>query len=78
MEVPVVKRNEFQLLDIDDGYLSLMNNDGDMKEDVRAPEGELGEKLQSDFDDGKELIVTIVSAMEEEACISYKEAPKGN
>lgn len=78
MEVPVVKRNEFQLLDIDDGYLSLMNNDGDMKEDVRAPEGELGDKLQSDFDDGKELIVTIVSAMEEEACISYKEAPKGN
>lgn len=78
MEVPVVKRNEFQLLDIDDGYLSLMNNDGDMKEDVRAPEGELGEKLQSDFDEGKELIVTIVSAMEEEACISYKEAPKGN
>ncbi|KAG0680101.1 Eukaryotic translation initiation factor 5A [Pichia californica] len=78
MEVPVVKRNEFQLLDIDDGYLSLMNNDGDMKEDVRAPEGDLGEKLQSDFDDGKELIVTIVSAMEEEACISYKEAPKGN
>lgn len=78
MEVPVVKRNEYQLLDIDDGYLSLMNNDGDMKEDVRAPEGELGEKLQADFDDGKELIVTIVSAMEEEACISYKEAPKGN
>lgn len=78
MEVPVVKRLEFQLLDIDDGYLSLMNNDGDMKEDVRAPEGELGEKLQSDFDDGKELIVTIVAAMGEEACISYKEAPKGN
>lgn len=78
MEVPVVKRSEYQLLDIDDGYLSLMNNDGDMKEDVRAPEGELGEKLQSDFDDGKELIVTIVSAMGEEACISYKEAPKGN
>ncbi|TID14959.1 hypothetical protein CANINC_004630 [Pichia inconspicua] len=78
MEVPVVKRSEYQLLDIDDGYLSLMNNDGDMKEDVRAPEGELGEKLQADFDDGKELIVTIVSAMGEEACISYKEAPKGN
>lgn len=78
MEVPVVKRNEFQLLDIDDGFLSLMNNDGDMKEDVRAPEGELGDKLQSEFDEGKELIVTIVSAMGEEACISFKEAPKGN
>ncbi|AWU77735.1 eukaryotic translation initiation factor 5A-1 [Pichia kudriavzevii] len=78
MEVPVVKRNEYQLLDIDDGYLSLMNNDGDMKEDVRAPEGELGDKLQAEFDEGKELIVTVITAMGEEACISYKEAPKGN
>ncbi|GMM30564.1 translation elongation factor eIF-5A [Martiniozyma asiatica (nom. inval.)] len=78
MEVPVVKRVEFQLIDVDDGFLVLMNNDGDMKEDVSAPEGELGDKLQSDFDDGKDLIVTIVSSMNEEACISYKEAPKGN
>lgn len=78
MEVPIVKRTEFQLLDIDDGFLSLMNNDGDMKEDVKAPEGELGDKLQNDFDEGKELLVTIVAAMGEEACISYKEAPKGN
>lgn len=78
MEVPVVKRSEFQLIDIDDGFLVLMNNDGDMKEDVTAPEGELGEKMQSDFDDGKELLVTIISSMNEEAAISFKEAPKGN
>lgn len=78
MEVPVVKRSEFQLIDIDDGFLVLMNNDGDMKEDVVAPEGELGDKIRADFDDGKELLVTIISSMEEEAAISFKEAPKGN
>lgn len=76
VEVPFVKRTEFELLDIDDGYLNLMTDSGETKQDVKAPEGELGDKLQADFDDGKELIVTIVSAMDEEACISYREAPE--
>ncbi|KAK9470034.1 translation protein SH3-like domain-containing protein [Dipodascopsis tothii] len=76
MEVPNVQRTEFQLINIDDGFLSLMNNDGATKDDVKVPDGDLGSKLESDFDDGKDLIVTIISAMGEEACISYKEAPK--
>ena len=74
MEVPVVKRNEYQLLDIDDGYLSLMTIDGDTKDDVKAPEGELGEQLQAAFDEGKDLMVTVISAMDEEAVISFKES----
>lgn len=33
-------------LDIsDDGFLSLMNDDGDTKDDVRMPDGETGEKI---------------------------------
>ncbi|KAH3900403.1 Eukaryotic translation initiation factor 5A-2 [Saccharomycodes ludwigii] len=76
MEVPFVKRTEYQLLDIDDDFLSLMTMEGETKDDVRAPEGELGEQLQAAFDEGKDLNVTIISAMDEEACISFKEAPK--
>jgi translation initiation factor 5A len=76
MEVPFVQRTEFQLLDIDDGFLNLMTQDGDTKDDVRAPEGDLGETLQSAFDEGKDLLVTIISSMGEEAAISFKEAPK--
>ncbi|CAG8652624.1 5909_t:CDS:2, partial [Dentiscutata heterogama] len=69
-------RTEFQLLNVDDNFLSLMTNDGATKDDVRVPEGELGEKLQADFNEGKELLVTVISAMGEESVISYKEAPK--
>lgn len=76
MEVPFVKRTEFQLLDIDDGFLNLMTQDGDTKDDVRAPDGEIGDGIQSAFDEGKDLLVTIISAMGEEAAISFKEAPK--
>ncbi|CAG8572613.1 11606_t:CDS:2 [Ambispora gerdemannii] len=76
MDVPNVTRTEYQLLNIDDGFLSLMTSDGSTKDDVRVPEAEIGEKIQSDFDEGKELLVTIISAMGEEAAISYKEAPR--
>ena len=54
-----------------------MTNDGAAKDDVKVPEGDLGKQIQSDFDLGKDLLVTIVSAMGEEAAISFKEAPKG-
>ncbi|CEP21390.1 IF5A [Cyberlindnera jadinii] len=76
MEVPFVKRTEYQLLDIDDGFLNLMTQDGDTKDDVKAPEGELGDSIQAAFDEGKDLLVTIITAMDEEAAISFKEAPK--
>ncbi|AGO11122.1 AaceriAFR356Cp [[Ashbya] aceris (nom. inval.)] len=78
MEVPVVKRTEYQLLDIDDGFLSLMTMDGETKDDVRAPEGELGEGIQAAFDEGKDLMVTVITSMGEEAAISFKEAPRSD
>ena len=55
-----------------------MNTDGVAKDDVKLPEGDIGKQIQGDFDEGKDLLVTIVSAMGEEQAISYKEAPKGS
>ncbi|KAF9305698.1 Eukaryotic translation initiation factor 5A [Mortierella antarctica] len=76
MDVPNIKREEFTLLNIDDDFLNLVTADGGNKDDVKLPEGELGEKITADFEDGKELLITIIAAMGEEAAISYKEAPK--
>jgi len=47
-----------------------MTQDGTAKDDVKVPEGDLGTQIQSDFDDGKDLLVTIISAMGEEQAIS--------
>ena len=42
--------NSFSQLDItDDGFLSLMSEDGTTKDDVKAPEGEVGEKINRLF-----------------------------
>lgn len=46
-----------------------MTADGAAKDDVKVPEGDLGKQIQADFDEGKDLLVTIVSAMgEEQVC----------
>lgn len=52
-----------------------MSNDGTPKDDVKLPDGELGEQINSAFEDGKDLMVTICSAMNEEHALSFKEAP---
>ena len=40
--------------------------DGTPKEDVKLPEGEIGEQMKEAFLEGKDLIVTVLSAMGEE------------
>ncbi|KAF2127589.1 translation initiation factor eIF-5A [Dothidotthia symphoricarpi CBS 119687] len=78
MNVPNVRRQEYLLVDIqDDGFLSLMSDDGTTKDDVKLPDGEIGDKIQKLFDDSeKETNVIVLTAMGEECAIDAKEAPK--
>jgi translation initiation factor 5A len=78
MDVPNVNRKEYQLLDIsDDGFLSLMDDGGETKDDVRMPEGEVGDKIQKLFrEEEKDTNVVILTAMGEEQAVEAKEAPK--
>lgn len=59
MDVPHVKREDYQLTDIDEDFLVLMSDGGDLREDLKIPEGDLGVQLKKEFDEGKELLVRI-------------------
>ncbi|KAI4732249.1 hypothetical protein E4T50_17166 [Aureobasidium sp. EXF-12298] len=78
MDVPNVSRREYQLLDItDDGFLSLMLDDGSTKDDVKVPDNEIGERINKLFnEEQKDTNVIILTAMGEECAIEAKEAPK--
>ncbi|KAL7268565.1 translation initiation factor eIF5A [Rhizina undulata] len=76
MNVPNVNRTEYQLSHIDDDFLHLICQDGSEKSDVKVPEGEVGDKIREYEAAGTDVLVTIISAMNEEAAISVKEAPK--
>ena len=43
-----------------------MTTDGALKDDVKLPEGEIGQQIQDAFSEGKDLIITVLSAMGEE------------
>jgi translation initiation factor 5A len=46
-----------------------MTSDGTAKDDVKVPDSDLGKQIAADFDEGKDLLITIISAMgEEQVC----------
>ena len=49
VNVPVITRNDYQVVALDGDFLSLMDANGNMKDDVAIPEGEFGDKRHSTF-----------------------------
>jgi len=78
MDVPEVTRVDYQLCDVtDDGFVSLMSIDGSStKDDLRVPEGELGDQLRSGFKDGKDIVVSVLGALDQEQIVAIKETGK--
>mmetsp|Transcript_20971 Transcript_20971/g.35668 ORF Transcript_20971/g.35668 Transcript_20971/m.35668 type:complete len:152 (+) Transcript_20971:72-527(+) len=73
VDVPNVTKTEYQLIDIsDEGYMSLMTDNGDMKEDLKLPEGEIGEQIKEGFENDEELLVTVLEALGHEQAMSFK------
>lgn len=50
--------------------MSLMDDDGTTREDLRVPENELGKDIRDKVDDN--IMVTVLSAMGEESAIAIK------
>lgn len=36
----------------------MMNDNGDLREDLKVPEGDLGNQIRADFENGRELLVS--------------------
>ncbi|KAK2964101.1 putative Eukaryotic translation initiation factor 5A [Blattamonas nauphoetae] len=71
---PDVIRADYQLTDIDDdGFCSLMGEDGIMREDLQIPADDFGDEVRAAFAEGKDLIVCTMKAMGIEAIMSMKE-----
>eukprot|EP00944_MAST-04C_sp_MAST-4C-sp1_P009665 g9665.t1 len=71
MYQPVVDTNDWTVTDIDDeGFVTLMDDDGNQKEDLQLPtrdfilDPELGEKIKTAFEEDQEVVVKVQSAPE--------------
>lgn len=73
MDVPNVSRKDFQLIDVsDDGYLSLMDDTGNTRDDLKVPDGEIGTQIRGAISDGADILCTVLTACGEEAVIATK------
>ena len=50
----------------------LMADNGELREDLKIPDGELGTQLRADHEAGKELLCTVLKACGEEVVIAIK------
>jgi translation initiation factor 5A len=84
LEVPIVAREDYTLVDLnDEGFLGLMDDSGNVREDLQLPAGhadaeELAKQIQDAWDEGKELILTVLKSMNQEQVNAMKEAPKAD
>ncbi|THU55633.1 hypothetical protein C4D60_Mb11t08620 [Musa balbisiana] len=74
-DVPHVTRTDYQLIDIsEDGFVSLLTENGNTKDDLRLPTDEtLLPQIKDGFAEGKDLVVTVMSAMGEEQICALKD-----
>ena len=79
VDAPVVTKTDYTLINIDeDGYMSLMNDRGEIKADLRFPEDEwlkeVVERAKMIFkEDEKDCLVTVIGSMGQEKLITSRE-----
>ncbi|KAG6473700.1 hypothetical protein ZIOFF_067617 [Zingiber officinale] len=74
-DVPHVTRTDYQLIDIsEDGFVSLLTDNGSTKDDLKLPTDEaLLAQIKDGFAEGKDLVVSVMSAMGEEQICALKD-----
>jgi len=72
MNVPHVSRKDYQLCNIEDDFLSLMDDNGETRDDLKVPDGDLGAEIKAKLGSDDQFNVTVLTAMDEEAVIAIK------
>ena len=78
VEIPETKKNEYELINIlEDDYLTLMHPDsGETFEEIKLLDhknwNEMNEKIKEDFEEGHELMLTVLDVMDVRLVIAHR------
>ncbi|CAK6965950.1 eukaryotic translation initiation factor 5A-1-like [Scomber scombrus] len=72
MDVPNVTRKDFDVIDVTEGYLTLIDDSGQTREDLKVPTGDVGKDIEKKFSDGESFMVTVMRAVAEEHVVATK------
>ena len=79
VEVPNIKRSEWTVISVDqDGYLTLMDLQGNTRQDLKLPEeteddSALSERIKNAVEAGKDITVTVMESMKIEKVVEMSE-----
>ncbi len=77
VDVPIVKRTDYSLIGIEDNFASLMDGEGNTREDLKLPSseerGDLAEKIINAFEANQIVMVTVLEACGQEMIVDLKE-----
>ncbi|XP_043925994.1 eukaryotic translation initiation factor 5A-2 isoform X2 [Protopterus annectens] len=76
MDVPNIDRRDYQVIGVSDRFMSLMDDDGSVREDLKLPENDLGNEIECKFDGGEDIMVSVIRAMGEEVAVALKPMTK--
>jgi len=75
VECPNVLRQEYSLIDISDGYLTLMDESTcDCRDDVKLPDNEVGKRITDMYEKegAGNMSVTLIKAVKQESVVDVK------
>lgn len=78
VDAPIVNRNEYTLLNIDESALELLTAEGEVKADINLPEDDhlkdIVNKIKEIFEEGKkECLVTVLGTLGKEQVVDVRE-----
>ena len=77
VDVPIVERKDYQLIDIDGDIVTYLNDKGESNCDLRMPDFcesdlKLSEELREKFESDEEIYITVLSAVGIDAIKGYR------
>merc|ERR1712050_308236 len=78
IDCPNVTKTEYTFISIDSDYVTLMDDDGEMREDMKPPTlddlQDVTEKMKNALENDKESLVVVLKPMDQEMIISVRDA----
>lgn len=76
-DIKLLKMNfSLQLIGIQDGYLSLLTESGEVREDLKLPEGDLGKEIEGKFNANEDVQVSREGRQEQAGLIPLDDTMK--
>merc|ERR1719322_309319 len=76
VDCPFVTKTDYELVNIDDKFVTMVDTEGEYREDLKLGNEEFVEDLIADFNKGMNITLNVTKAMGMEQVVGYKEAKK--